>query len=151
MNLLKPFLTIHEKFSYLICGFSQAFKKIKPMCYIDNIDTIRKTVSIHGLGMTSNFKFHFKDIINDYVILSNLSSLHSSWIGYYYGLYYVELLHSTDGSSQNITRFNFPSNDSKKRFKLLIQKRNGQISYLDRIKNQEYSADIIILLLPAPH
>src|SRR4029077_19362622 len=64
----------------------------KPLCSLEEINLHHKTISINCKGVRVPIKLKFDEIINDFVILANLSSKHASWVGYYYGKYYSGLI-----------------------------------------------------------
>jgi len=101
------------------------------LCRIEEIDFAKKTVLVHCSGIKTPVKLKFNEIMSDFAILSRLSPQHASWVGYYYGHYYTELL------QQEITlpNFAFELGESKKRYTILLQNRQGSISYLDNLTN----------------
>src|SRR3990167_8392924 len=78
-----------------------------PFCNIEEIDLSQNTVSIHCKGVRTPIKFTFDEIINDDIILSNLSPKHASWIGYYYGKYYSDLITTKNASHHDSSNFDF--------------------------------------------
>lgn len=91
---------LKERFS----GLFHLLKKSKPLCSIENIDIFNKTISIRSLGLMTTINYHLKDIIDDDVVLANLSPMHSSWIGYYYGQYYSDLMNDTCDSCSELKK-----------------------------------------------
>src|SRR3990167_11499806 len=93
-------MPVYSPVKNLINFISSFFNSIKykllkdknPLCRIEAIDLNTKIIIIHCSGISAPIKLTFDEIINDFIMLSNFASKHASWIGYYYGKHYNELL-----------------------------------------------------------
>lgn len=116
----------------------------KPICKIQDIDFEKNTVIIQSKCFSVPIKFHFNEIISDVVIISNISSIQASWLGYYYGMYYQNQI------NKNIPIM-YPSTydltlAESKRFKIQSQNRKGKITYLDTLDNTFHTQSIISII-----
>lgn len=103
---------------------------------ISNIAAV-KLVSVFGIVLTGGFisapiKLTFDEIVNDFVMLSNFASKHASWIGYYYGKHYNELINK---KSNYDVFFDFSIDDQSGKFNILMLDRHGNIIYLNKDNN----------------
>src|SRR3990167_4921549 len=111
--------------------FCQTTRDRIPLCSIEEIDISQKTVSIHCKGVRTPIKLTFYEIINDDMILSNLSPKHASWVGYYYGKYYTDLISQNTGHHDSLN-FDFSTNASSGKLNILMLARNSDLIYLDK-------------------
>lgn len=113
--------------------FKNAFLSLKksPLCRIEEIDLIKNIIVIHCRGVEAPIKLSFDEIINDTEMLSNFSSKHASWIGYYYGRYYHELLSKKCNYS---IPFGLSGNHQAK-CNITMVNRQGYIIYIDKKEN----------------
>ena len=102
-----------------------------PLCSIEEIDLTHRTVAIHCKGVRVPIKLTFDEVINDYMILSNLSPKHASWVGYYYGKYYTDLISQNTGHHDSLN-FDFSTNASSGKLNILMLARNSDLIYLDK-------------------
>lgn len=126
----------NKKFFSLLNSVEKIFKFIKsikykrinklPLCRIEQINLIKKIITIHCKGIDSPIKLTFNEIINDSIMLSNLSPKQASLIGYYYGKHYKELI-SEKGNRRDI--FNFDINESLGKYHILMLNRDGNLIY----------------------
>jgi len=112
--------------------FCQTTRDRIPLCSIEEIDLSQKTVSIHCKGVRTPIKLTFDEIINDDMILSNLSPKHASWIGYYYGKYYSDLITTKNASHHDSSNFDFSTCNTPCQFNMVMLTRNGELIYLDK-------------------
>ena len=104
----------------------------KPLCSIEEINLTKKTIIIHCRSIDAPIKLMLDEVINDPAILANLSSKQASWIGYYYGKYYRELLREENNCS-NI--FNFTIDESLEKCNIVMLNRHGNLIYSSRVDN----------------
>jgi hypothetical protein len=104
-----------------------------PVCRIEEIDTIRQTVIIHCRGIDAPIKLKLSEAISDLVILANLSPLHASWIGYYYGKSYINTAVSPAGC---MNTHDLLQHDSESEYEVIYQDRRGNIGFQKRSDRQ---------------
>jgi hypothetical protein len=119
-------------------------KQIYP-CRIEEINTQKKHVIIHCRGITAPVKLQFDEVVNDIVVISNLSPRHASWLGYYYGKFYNDFLNRKNYYSENSGN-EFIFKESKKRYRIVSQSRGGSISYLDSISDKIITCSALDIL-----
>lgn len=107
----------------------------KHLCRIEEIDIFKKIVIIHCRGINAPIKLAFDEIITDFLILSNLSSKHAAWIGYYYGKHYSDLISKNIRQLPDIPEFYLPNN-STAALHICAINRKGEIIYIDK-NNQD--------------
>lgn len=125
-NIIKSL--IYSLSEFIICQISSG--RI-PLCSIEEIDLTHRTVAIHCKGVRVPIKLTFDEIINDYMILANLSSKHAAWVGYYYGKCYTDLISKNTGHHDSMN-FDFSTNGSSGKFNILMLARNRDLIYLDK-------------------
>src|SRR3989338_1367439 len=113
-------------FSGLKSIFFKIIGKRSAFCHIEEIDVSKKIIIIRCRGINAPIKASFYEIINDILILSNLSPKHASWIGYYYGKYYSELMSSKKEGAFS-PDFDFFMNDPARRFCITMLDRRGNL------------------------
>lgn len=92
---------------------------------------------IHCRGIDAPITLSFHEIINDPVLLSNFSSIHAAWIGYYYGKYYKELIKEKGNYS---VPFSLSSNPAHEKNCILMLTRQGNLVYLNHATNVAHTA-----------
>lgn len=95
-------------------------------CSIEGVSFTRKCLIIRNKWTLSPLKLSFEDAMNDYAVVSNLSPLHASWVGYFYGIYRLEYLKS--GREKKTDRFYYDDTNHDG-FKVVSQDRVGNINY----------------------
>lgn len=103
-----------------------------PLCRIEEIDLIKKIIVIHCKGIDAPIRLTLEEMINDSAMLSNLSPIQASWIGYYYGKHYKGLI--SEKNSRNNT-FNFDINNSLGKINILMLSRDGNLIYNNHENN----------------
>jgi len=98
--------------------YDTVLEKNKPLCHIEQIDMVKKIIIIYSRGVSAPIKFTFNEIIQDIVVISNLSSQQASWIGYYYGLFYY---YESKSPKTNMDKIDFSFSESKKGIRLNIK------------------------------
>ena len=104
----------------------------QPLCSIEEINLTKKTIIIHCRSIDAPIKLTLDEVINDPAILANLSPKQASWIGYYYGKYYRELI-SEEKNCSNI--FNFTIDESLEKYNIVMLNRDGNLIYSSCIDN----------------
>ena len=104
-----------------------------PFCRIEELDLNNKIITIHFRGINAQIKLTFDEIINDSVILSNLAPQQASWIGYYYGKHYSDLINK---NSNYANFFDFSIDDQDEIFHILMINRHGHIIYSNKDNNK---------------
>ena len=114
-----------KQIKYIFCGRTN---NNLPRCSIEDINLINKKIIIvhHGIHNTK-IKLTFNDIIEDPIILYNLSPLHSALIGYYYIISGAQLKKSNKNDN-----FSVYSNDESSPFNILGLNRRGYLLYVNR-------------------
>lgn len=128
-------------FNGLLSWLKKLWEKNGPVCRIEEIDVIKHSVVIHCRGIEAPIILQFDEIIQDIVILSNLSPQHASWIGYCYGKNYSALR-----NHQNPNSFDFSFTDSNKRYKIILQDRQGRLVYSDHLTQITHTASAEAIL-----
>lgn len=108
--------------------------KGKPLCRIEEINILKKTIVIHCRGVEGSVKLSFDEIINDPVMLSNLSSKHASWIGYYYGKHYCNLIREKQKNNAS-PNFDFSINRFPSQLVITMLNRQNDLVCLDKENN----------------
>jgi hypothetical protein len=111
-------------------------------CRIEKIDLNKKNVFIYCIGTTSLIKLSFEEALFDTVLLASLPPKQASWIGYHYGKLYNQPIKHNNLLYKN----EFSFRKSEKRFTLISQNRNGNISYLDRMTNEVITGSVLEIL-----
>lgn len=119
---------IYSIFDYIRSSIEIINKK-RTLCRIEEINILKKFIIVHCLGVNAPIKLSFDDLISDYVLLSNLPPKQASWIGYYYGKYYNDLINN---KHKCITKFDFTEESSTGKFKILMLNRKGDLIYTDK-------------------
>ena len=130
-------MPVYSPVKNLINFLSSLFNFIKykllkdknPLCRIEAIDLNTKIIIIHCSGISAPIKLTFDEIINDFIMLSNFASKHASWIGYYYGKHYNELLNKR-GNYDVFSDFSI--DDQSGKFNILMLDRHGNVIYLNK-------------------
>lgn len=102
-----------------------------PLCNIEGIDLFNKKISIHCKGVRTPIMLTFDEIINDSMILANLAPKHATWVGYYYGKYYYDLIRN-NAKYHDSSNLNFSINSTSGKFKLVMLTRNRELIYHDQ-------------------
>jgi len=97
-------------------------------CRIEKIDISKRIIVIHCRGVNAPIRLSFDELINDNILLSNLSPKHASWVGYYYGKYYIDLIRSKHNRT---TEFDYSIENSTGKFKVIMLNRKGDLIYTD--------------------
>ncbi len=126
--------------------FLELLGKDQPVCRIEEIDTEKRIIIVHSRGVSAPIKFRFDEIINDTVMLSCLSPEQASWVGYYFGMYYENLLKDKKDFHFHPNNFDFASSNYDARCKLMLQDRLGNIFYLDRLTNLTHKRSVISII-----
>lgn len=113
-------------------AFLKYFPNQISLCRIEKIDLQKGTIYIHCRGIDAPLKFKFHQIAADEAILSNLSSQHASWVGYYCGKFYLSSKNKFLNPQSNFTNTN-------KRYQVIAHNRNGDIDFLDKETNTLYN------------
>lgn len=141
MNRIKSvyFFKIRNFFKLLIKYIHNLIDGKKPLCHIEEIDIPKKTAIISCRGIfKTHVKLEFNEIISDSDILSNLSSIHAAWIGYYYGISgnefknkhcYQQSIEEDTSLEENIAECS-----------VLSLNRRGYILYLDKASGIAHSS-----------
>lgn len=132
-NLKNIIFHLSEKLKYI---FFHGLIRNNYLCHIEEIDLVKNSIIIHCRGIAAPIKLRFDEIINDSVLLSNFSSKHASWIGYYYGRYYNTMINKQSCSS---IPFSFTPATSNKRCYITMVTRRGELVYSDNITGAVYT------------
>ena len=123
----------------MIFTFYKFIKSIKSkiisevtLCRIEEINLTEQTIVIHCRGIGAPIKLTLDEIINDSIILANLSSKQASWIGYYYGKHYSESINKENGYP-NILNFTIDEEPGKNN--IIMLNRHGHLIYSSQDKN----------------
>lgn len=122
--------------NFLKSIFYRAFKSNSSLCHIEEIDLVRNVIVIHCRGVDAPIKLSFDEIINDSVMLSNFSSKHASWIGYYYGKYYKGLVNQKRHC--NIP-FSFSQTTPHEKCSVTMVTRHGNLVYVNHATNTTHT------------
>ncbi len=115
------------------------------LCRIEKIDFPKKIVIISFRGMNFAIKINFNEIIMDSIILSNLSPKHASWIGFYYGKYYCDMIDKRNPCAA-IDNFYFFIESATEKFNSIMLDRYGDLIYLDIDSNITRTASPINIM-----
>lgn len=110
----------------------KALDRKNAACRIEEIDLIKNRIIIHCRGVNAPVKLTFDEIINDFVLLSNLTSKYASWIGYYYGKYYYNL---TEKHHNILSNLEFSIEDTPGKLSITMLNRKGDLICHDRDHN----------------
>ncbi len=132
-NNKKYTVLLYNRTKKLIYAFFNFVKSIKykiineiTLCHIEEINLTEKTIIIHCKGVDAPIKLTLDEIINDPIILANLSSKQASWIGYYYGKHYSELINEKNVYSNIL---NFSIDDASGKSQIIMLNRHGHLIY----------------------
>lgn len=116
--------------------FSCGFIRTNYLCRIEEINLVKNLIIIHCRGIEAPIKLKFEEVINDAALLSNFSSKHASWIGYYYGKYYNTLI---DKKSCSNIPFSFSPATPHKTHRITMVTRHGDLVYSDNTTGTVYT------------
>jgi hypothetical protein len=119
---------IYAIYKFVKMGIHGAINKKTHICRIEEINISKKIIVIHCRGIDAPIKMRFDELVNDSIMLSALSPKHAAWIGYYYGIYYCDLL---VGNKFCDAKFDFSLDDSQECFRIVMLNRRGDIIYTD--------------------
>ena len=104
-------------------------KRIKnPICRIEEFDFDDKIISLYCRGINSLIKLTLDEIINDSVMLTNLSSKQASWVGFYYGKHYQNLMNEKKYCF-NVSNFTIDISSKPEKYNIIMLNRFGHLIY----------------------